>query len=89
VTTALRAIVEYRDDLVNTRTLTVNRLHLVLTNLVVGGAGRNLSSDHAAERLRGVRPRDTAGYFGKLRDMAVSAITPAAVKSLVFKDFGG
>lgn len=36
-TTALRAIVEHRDDLVKTRTQTVNRLHVVLTGL---GSGR-------------------------------------------------
>jgi transposase len=35
-TAALRAIVEHRDDLVKTRTQTVNRLHGVLTNLVPG-----------------------------------------------------
>ena len=33
-TTALRAIVDHRDDLVKTRTQTVNRLHVVLTHLV-------------------------------------------------------
>jgi transposase len=32
--TALRAIVEHRNDLVKTRTQTVNRLHVVLTNLI-------------------------------------------------------
>ena len=36
--TALRAIVEHRDDLVKTRTQTVNRLHVVLTNLKIGRA---------------------------------------------------
>jgi transposase len=35
-TTALRAIVDHREDLVKTRTQTVNRLHLVLTNLIPG-----------------------------------------------------
>jgi transposase len=59
-TTALRAIVDHRDDLVKTRTQTVNRLHVVLTNLVHGGAGHNLGADHAAELLRGVRARDAA-----------------------------
>ena len=53
-TMALRAIVDHRDDLVKTRTQTVNRLHVVLTNLIPGGAGRNLGADHAAELLRGV-----------------------------------
>jgi len=32
--TALRAVVEHRDDLVKTRTQTINRLHAVLTNLI-------------------------------------------------------
>ena len=40
-TTALRAIVDHRDDLVKIRTQTVNRLHVVLTHLVPGGAARN------------------------------------------------
>jgi hypothetical protein len=59
-TTALRAVVDHRDDLVKTRTQTVNRLHVVLTRLVPAGARRHLSADHAAELLRGVRPRDAA-----------------------------
>jgi transposase len=37
--TALRAIVDHRDDLVKTRTQTVNRLHVVLTNLIPGRVG--------------------------------------------------
>src|SRR5690242_4657421 len=48
-TTALRAVVDHRDDLLKTRTQTVNRLHVVLTNLVAGGAGRELTADQAAE----------------------------------------
>lgn len=71
-TTALRAVVEHRDDLVKTRTQTVNRLHVVLTNLVSGGAPRELTADHAAELLRGVRPRDTAGKT--LRALGVDLI---------------
>jgi transposase len=59
--TALRAIVEHRDDLVKTRTQTVNRLHVVLTHLIPAGAARGLSADRAADLLRGVRPRDIAG----------------------------
>ena len=60
-TRALRAVVEHRDDLVKTRTQTINRLHVVLTHLVDGGARRELTADHVAELLRGVRPRDAAG----------------------------
>lgn len=59
--TALRAIVEHRDDLVKTRTQTVSRLHVVLTNLTPAGADRNLTVERAAELLRGIRPRDAAG----------------------------
>jgi transposase len=63
-TTALGALVDHRDDLVKTRTQTFNRLHVVLTHLVHGGAGRNLSADHAADLLRGLRapPRRSAHW---------------------------
>jgi transposase len=35
--TALRALVEHRDDVVHTPTQTVNRLHVLLTQLLPGG----------------------------------------------------
>ncbi|MDV6277847.1 transposase [Rhodococcus erythropolis] len=70
--TALRAIVEHRDDLVKTRTQTVNRLHVVLTHLIPAGAPRGLSADRAAEMLRRVRPRDLAGKT--LRGLAVDLV---------------
>lgn len=57
--TALRAIVEHRDDLVKTRTQTMNRLHRVLTQLIPGGAPTKLTADRAAELVRPLRPRDT------------------------------
>jgi transposase len=72
-TTALRAIVDHRDDLVKTRTQTVNRLHVVLTHLVPGGAARNLGADQAAQLLRGVRARDTAAKT--LRALATDLIS--------------
>ena len=50
---ALRAIVEHRDDLVKTRTQTVNRLHVVLTHLIPAGASRDLTAERAAELLVG------------------------------------
>ena len=71
--TALRAIVEHRDDLVKTRTQTINRLHVVLTRLVPAGAQRHLSADHAAELLRGVRPRDPAA--NTLRALAMDLVS--------------
>ena len=70
--TALRAIVEHRDDLVKTRTQTVNRLHVVLTNLIPAGASRDLTAERAAELLRGIRPRDTAGRT--LRSLATDLV---------------
>jgi transposase len=57
---ALRALVEHRDDVVRTRTQTVNRLHVLLTQLLPGGAPRKLDADTAAQLLRTVRPRATA-----------------------------
>src|SRR5271170_6303233 len=70
--TALRAIVEHRDDLVKTRTQTVNRLHVVLTNLIPAGAQRDLTASKAAELLRGIRPRDAAGKT--LRGLAADLV---------------
>lgn len=72
-TTALRALVEHRDDLVKTRTQTINRLHTVLTHLIPGGASRDLNADRAAALLRTVRPRDTAGKT--LRALAADLIS--------------
>jgi transposase len=71
--TALHAIVDHRDDLVKTRTQTVNRLHVVLTNLIPAGAKRDLTADQASELLRRIRPRDTAGKT--LRGLAVDLVT--------------
>jgi transposase len=56
---ALRALVEHRDDIVRTRTQTANRLHVLLTQLLPGGAPRQLDADTAARLLSTVRPRAT------------------------------
>ncbi|SKH58593.1 transposase IS116/IS110/IS902 family protein [Mycobacteroides abscessus subsp. massiliense] len=72
-TTALRFIVDHRDDLVKTRTQTVNRLHVILTQLVPGGAKRNLTADQAAALLKGFRTYDTAAKT--LRSLAVDLIS--------------
>ena len=55
----LRALVEHRDDIVRTRTQTVNRLHVLLTGLLPGGAPRQLDAGTAARLLSTVRPRAT------------------------------
>jgi transposase len=70
--TALRAVVEHRDDLVKTRTQTVNRLHVLLTNLTPAGATRGLTADRAAEILRQIRPREPAAKT--LRSLAVDLV---------------
>ena len=69
----MRAIVDHRDDLVKIRTQTVNRLHVVLTHLVAGGAARNLTADRAADLLRGLRTRDPAAKT--LRALATDLIS--------------
>lgn len=70
--TALRALVEHRDDLVKTRTQTVNRLHVLLTHLTPAGAPRGLTADRAAEILRQIRPREPAAKT--LRSLAADLI---------------
>ena len=64
----LRALVEHRDDVVKTRTQTINRLHVLLTRLIPSGAPRNLDAATAALLLRPIRPRDNA--FRALRRLA-------------------
>jgi hypothetical protein len=54
--TALRAIVEHRDDLVKTRNQTVNRLHVVLTNLTPAGANRDLTAERPPNSCAGSVP---------------------------------
>jgi transposase len=56
--TALRALVEHRDDVVKIRTQTVNRLHALLSQLLPGGAPRQLTADIAAQLRRTIRPRN-------------------------------
>jgi transposase len=68
----LRALVEHRDDVVKTRTQTLNRLHVLLTRLVPGGAPRELDATKAAQLLRPIRPRDAARQT--LRRLAVDLI---------------
>jgi transposase len=48
-----------REDLVRTRTQTVNRLHRLLVDLVPAGADRNLTADRAAALLGQVTPTGT------------------------------
>lgn len=75
---AMRALVEHRDDLVKARTQTINRLHVLLTQLLPGGAGRDLSAEAAAQLLRTVRPRTPGRQT--LRRLAVDLV--AAIRAL-------
>src|SRR5690606_7515088 len=50
------ACCEHRDDLVESRTQIINRLHVLLTHLVAGGVQQALSAQLAADTLRTVRP---------------------------------
>jgi transposase len=51
----LRLLSEHRDDSVQRRTQVINRLHVLLAQLVDGGADRSLTADQAAELLRHAR----------------------------------
>jgi transposase len=55
-TTVLRLLSDRRDDIVSARTRTKNRLHVLLRDLVPGGARTELSSNAAALFLGKVRP---------------------------------
>ena len=52
----LRLLSDRRDDLVRQRTRTLNRLHVLLCDLLPGGAKRSLDADTAAALLRRLRP---------------------------------
>lgn len=54
----LKVLTEYRDDMVRTRTQTVNRLHAIMNLLILAGAPRQLSAAAAAKLLRRVHGED-------------------------------
>ena len=58
---ALKLLADRRDELVAARTQAVNRLHRLLTELVAGGAKRDLTAAKARALLTTVRPRDMVG----------------------------
>lgn len=55
-TTQLRLLAERRDDLAGERVRVLNRLHVLLRDLIPGGAPSDLTADKASALLRGVRP---------------------------------
>jgi transposase len=76
-TVALRLLADRRDELGRARTDTVNRLHLLLLELVAGGAKKDLSALQARALLNTVRPRDIVGRTR--RQLASELITELAV----------
>ena len=70
---ALRGLTEHRDDLVRSRTQTVNRLHALLAQLIPAGLPRGLTADNAAAALRRIRPR--AVLARTLRQVAVDLLS--------------
>jgi transposase len=60
-TVALRLLAGRRDELGSARTVTVNRLHRLLVELIPGGAKKDLSATQAKALLATVRPRDVVG----------------------------
>lgn len=68
----LRLLTDFRTDLIKRRTQVVNRLHVLLMDLVAGGAPRSLTANRAAELIRRVRPR--SGLAATRRSLAASLI---------------
>ena len=64
-TEILRMLTTRRQEIVELRIATVNRLHEVLCQLIPGGAKRHLSSSRARSLLSSVRPRDAVGKARK------------------------
>jgi transposase len=73
---ALKLLADRRDEIVSARTQAVNRLHGLLTELVAGGAKRDLSATQARALLATVRPRDTVGRTR--RSLAVEQLAEVA-----------
>ena len=65
VTEILRMLTDRRQELVRERIATVNRLHEVLTQLIPGGARKNLRASTARRLLSSVRPRAAVGKARK------------------------
>ena len=70
---ALRLLTDRRDELSHRRVQTVNRLQRLLTELIPGGAKRDLSALQAKRLLATAKPRTLVGKT--MRRMAVEEIT--------------
>ncbi len=70
---ALRLLADRRDELGAARTLTVNRLHRLLADLIPGGAKKDLTARQARDLLSKIRPRDVVGKTR--RQLAADLVT--------------
>ena len=81
---ALRLLVDRRDELSARRVQTVNRLHRLLTELIPGGAKKDLTATRAKQMLATVKPRSLVGKT--TRRMAVEERGPAGVSPISMSD---
>ncbi len=65
VVTILKLMADRRQQLVEQRIASINRLHQQLQDLLPGGASRRLTAKKARELLSSVRPRDRVGKARK------------------------
>ncbi len=82
---ALRLLVDRRDELSARRVQTVNRLHRLLTELIAGGAGKDLTATKAKRLLATVRPRSVVGKTTRrmaIEEVADLVATDAKLKTL-------
>lgn len=85
VVTVLKMLSDRRQQLVEQRIATINRLHQLLQELLPGGASRHLSATKAREILSCVRPRDQVGKARKslaLEHLADVAELDARLKTM-------
>lgn len=68
----LRLLSEHRGDLVKRRTQVVNRLHVLLLQLIDGGAKKSLTADQAAQLVR--RVRQVQGVAATRRQLALGLV---------------
>jgi transposase len=82
---ALRLLTDRRDELSARRVQTVNRLHRLLTELIPGGAGKDLTATKAKRLLATVRPRSLVGKTTRrvaVEEVADLVATDAKLKTL-------
>ena len=71
----LRLLTERREDLVAERTRALNRLHVLLRDLLSDTVSKQLSADVASRLLRRVRPRDEPARTRKQLASEVECVT--------------